>query len=68
MDGFSLIKILLSSSAILSLLTILIRAAFSPMAAKVWGCMVKFNCAANRMALIMRNGSSLKVCAGASGV
>ena len=66
MEGFGDEMILFSSSVILSCEMILMRSAFSLIACKVFSSMVKFNCVANRMARIIRKGSSLNVCAGSS--
>ena len=68
LDGTGVFIIFCSSSVILSCETIVIRSAIFLIAANVSSVIVKFNCVANRIARIIRSGSSSKVCSGAKGV
>ena len=67
-EGMSERMILPSSSMMRSFEMISMRERLRSMAAKVSGSMRKLSCVANRMARIMRRGSSLKVMSGSSGV
>ena len=68
MDGFGDKMILFSSSVILSCDMIFILSVSSFIAAAAGSSILKLNCVANRMARIIRSGSSENVSTGLSGV